>query len=192
MARRAADDLGGPSLPLAQTVGARLRARRRELARTLSDVAGEARVSVSHLSAIENGSSLPSLPTLARVAAALDLPLHELLRDADGVQAAARRRLEADRLGSAILSSGRHHLVVASLVAEARGQGACPVPTGGRDVFLYVLTGTVRALVDGLSYTLHAGDSLDAETPASVAYEVAEDDRAVMVWASARAGWETR
>lgn len=188
MARRAGDDLTVEAPALARAVGERLRARRRELGRTLSEVAGEAGVSVSYLSSIENGNNLPSLPILVRVTAAIGLSLNELLREVGGGQAVARGRLRTDRPGRATLSSGRHQLVVASLVADAGRRGACPVPTGGTDVFLYVLAGSVAAIVDGVSYTLRAGDSLDAETPRSVAYEVAGEEQAVMVWAAAAVG----
>lgn len=188
MARRAGDDLALEAPALARAIGKRLRARRRELGRTLSEVAAGADVSVSYLSSIENGNNLPSIPTLVRVTGALELSLNELLREVGGGHAVARGRLRPERPGRATLSSGRHQLVVSSLVADAGRNGPCPVPTGGTDVFLYVLSGSVTATVDGVAYTLRAGDSLDAETPRSVTYEVAGGERAVMVWASAAAG----
>lgn len=187
MARRPSHDLAPD---LARAVGERLRERRHQLSRTLAEVAQPAGVSVSYLSAIEKGSSLPSLPTLARVTAALGLPLSELLRQVGGDRAVAhRRRLLPDRPGSRRLSSGRHGLVVSSLVAPASRRGGPPVPVAAADVFVYVLAGSVSTTVDGVSYTLHAGDSLDAEAPGAVTYEVVGDGPAVMVWAAAASGW---
>jgi transcriptional regulator with XRE-family HTH domain len=187
VARRTGDDLAVEVTALARTVGERLRARRRELARTLSEVAGEAGVSVSYLSAVETGRSLPSLPTLVRVASALGISLNELLRETGGGQAVARSRLRLDRAGHARLSSGRHHLEVVSLVAAPGRRDRCPLPTGKRDVFVYLLSGSVTLTIDGARCTLHAGDSLDAETPQSVSYEVEGEEQAAMIWATADA-----
>ncbi len=189
MARRAGHDLAPPAPVLARAVGERLRARRRELACTLAEVAGRAGVSVSYLSAIEKGRHLPSIPTLVRVAAALEVTMSELLRQVGGSRTPAHRsRLRRDRPGRTTLSSGRHRLTVASLVAASGRRGGAPVPVAGADVFVYVLSGTVAATVDGVSHTLHAGDSLDAEGPGSVAYEVVGAEPAVMVWAAAARG----
>ena len=79
-----------PARSLAARVGARLRKRRSELGRTLAEVAGEADVSVSYLSAVEHGGSVPSLPVLARITHALDVPIADVLRGEDEMRLKAR------------------------------------------------------------------------------------------------------
>ena len=92
MARAAGDDLTSATPHLAQRVGGRIRARRTSLGQTLTQTAKAAEVSVSHLSSIETGANLPSLPILARVAAALGLTLNEVLRlIAQGATSASAR-----------------------------------------------------------------------------------------------------
>lgn len=120
---------------LAARVGERLRARRTELSRTLSDVAGDASVSVSYLSAVEHGASVPSLPVLARIVHALGLPLAEVLRD-EGQNRVRRDRLSADEDGARWVSHPDLQLDVAFLHARPGDRGACPVPVAGEDVFV--------------------------------------------------------
>ena len=81
MVRDPGDDLMEPGADLARRVGLRLRQRRTDRGHTLSETAKQASVSVSYLSAIENGNNLPSLPILARLVGALGLSLNELLHD---------------------------------------------------------------------------------------------------------------
>ena len=66
MVRQPSDHLADPSSLLLR-MGSRLRARRRELGRTLAEVAGPADVSVSYLSAVEKGTNQPSLQVLVRI-----------------------------------------------------------------------------------------------------------------------------
>ena len=115
---------------LAARVGERLRTRRTELGRTLSDVAGDADVSVSYLSAVEHGASVPSLAVLARVVHALGLPLAEVLRE-EGQNRVRRDRLTLDGSGSRWVSHEDLQLDVAFLAAQPGERGDCPVPVAG-------------------------------------------------------------
>ena len=90
---------------LGSRLGARLKERRRDLGRTLADVAGAADVSSGYLSAIENGGSVPSLPVLARLAHALELSLAEILR-ASASERLARGHLSNGRGTRQLAASG--------------------------------------------------------------------------------------
>jgi len=57
-----------------------VRARRKEVGLTMIQVAETAGISKGMLSKIENGQASPSLTTLARLAAALDMPVTSLFR----------------------------------------------------------------------------------------------------------------
>jgi transcriptional regulator with XRE-family HTH domain len=167
---------------LAARVGERLRARRADLGRTLSAVAGEAGVSVSYLSAVEHGASVPSLPVLARVVHALGLPLAEVLRD-EGQNRVRRDRLAIADAGARWVSHEDLQLDVAFLVARPGEGGDCPVPVAGEDVFVYVHAGALRVTVDGEEHLLRAGDALDAFEPGAVSW-AAEDGPVAGVWAA--------
>ncbi|TLQ01422.1 helix-turn-helix transcriptional regulator [Nesterenkonia salmonea] len=65
---------------LGARIGEAIRRRRKDARLTLTRVARRADISVSHLSNIENGLSIASLPLLAKVAAALNTSLAERTR----------------------------------------------------------------------------------------------------------------
>jgi transcriptional regulator with XRE-family HTH domain len=62
-------------------VGAQIRRRRRERARTLAQVAEATGLNVGYLSQVENDKASPSLETLAALADALDVPIAWFLLD---------------------------------------------------------------------------------------------------------------
>ena len=66
---------------LRELIGGALRRRRREHGRTLTDVAGQAGVSMQHLSDVERGRKDASSEILASVADALEVPLSRILRE---------------------------------------------------------------------------------------------------------------
>lgn len=151
---------------LAARIGAAIRQRRRAAGMTLTTTSRIADISVSHLSNIENGQTLASLPVLAKVATALKTSLAELTRDED------RLVIEAARVPSAPgeptrLSHPTLQLDVAAAVYPDGAVAPCPLPLPDRDLFVYVLAGAVDAEVDGAHYRLGTGDALDARQPLS-------------------------
>jgi transcriptional regulator with XRE-family HTH domain len=65
------------------TLGEYIRRLRRQANRNLHSVSEETRISYSHLSRIENDSTVPSADTVARIATALDGDLKMMLEMAD-------------------------------------------------------------------------------------------------------------
>ena len=167
---------------LGASVGERLRERRRALGLTLKEAAHEAGISTSYLSSIEIGRSVPSLPILARVVGVLGLSLHEVLRDV-GRTVVRTGRLETGEPGVRVASHEDLLLEVAFVVSEAGEAGACPVPTSGHEVFVYVLEGALEVTVDGDPYELQAGDSLDVDSPKRLEYRPS-GARTAAVWAA--------
>lgn len=174
---------------LAERVGRRLRGRRKAAGRTLADVAAAASVSVSYLSAVENGTNQPSLPVLARIVHALDLTIADVLR-AEG-QNRMRRGAVGDELGEATLSHPGLQLSVVSVTSDPDEVGECPVPSGADDVFVYVLAGGLAVTVDGASYELRTGDSLDARAPRSIAWRATGSPLTTAIWTSTRTHADT-
>jgi transcriptional regulator with XRE-family HTH domain len=166
---------------LAGRVGARLRKRRTETGRTLAEVAAASEVSVSYLSAVEHGGSVPSLPVLARVTHALGVTIAEVLRDEDEVRLRPSR-LDPDEPGARVVSHPDLQLEVAFLVAQAGDAGPCPLDVPGGDVFVYLRSGHLEITVDGASWELRSGDALDAAAPEAIAWRALEPSSAV--WAA--------
>lgn len=86
---------------LRMIVGDVLRRIRLEQGRTLSDVAGEASVSMPYLSELERGRKEASSEILAAICAALDIDLSDLLAEArrDLVQGPPAPVIKLDRSG---------------------------------------------------------------------------------------------
>lgn len=188
MAGRSADHLKREESgdALAQRLGARLRGRRLALGRTLADVAGEAELSVSYLSAVETGANMPSLPVLARLVHALRLTLHELLREADRLQVRSGD-IRPDGPGAQDLDHPDLRLRVASLLSEPGDLGEAPVPVSGCTVFVFVERGTLAVEVDGTPYALGAGDALDAADVGAIRWESLGETATLSVWGASRA-----
>jgi transcriptional regulator with XRE-family HTH domain len=167
---------------LGASVGERLRERRRALGLTLRETAREAGISTSYLSSIEIGNSVPSLTILARVVGVLGLSLNEVLRNV-GRTVLRTGRLEEREPGVAVASHEDLLLEVAFVVSGDVGSGACPVPTTGHEVFVYVLEGALEVAVDGEAYELQAGDSLDVDSPERLEYR-SRAAHTVAVWAA--------
>lgn len=165
---------------LAARVGQRLRQRRKALGRTLADVAGSAGVSLSYLSAVENGTNQASLPVLARIVHALNLTIADVLH-AEGQNRIRPGTLGDDR-GETTLSHPTLQLSVVSVTSDVDDEGACPVPCGTHDVFVYVLAGGLALIVDGDQYELRTGDSLDARAPGSITWRATGSPVTTAIW----------
>jgi transcriptional regulator with XRE-family HTH domain len=184
VAGQPADHLSDSSAPaddLARRLGARVRERRLSQGRTLSDVAQEAGVSVSYLSAIELGTNVPSLPILARLVHALRLTLHELLK---GEQRLHVRDGTVDHsdVGKHELHHPAMRLRVASVVTEPGQSGDAPLPLGNAAVFVFIERGALLVEVDGAPYALGQGDALDAVEVTDMRWQTLGELPAVSLW----------
>lgn len=65
--------------PVTKSLGSRIRELRIQKALTQRDLAQRSGLLGSHISRIENGQRIPSLPTLYRLARALRVPFHSLI-----------------------------------------------------------------------------------------------------------------
>lgn len=86
-----------------QMVGEVLRTRRTARGQTLRDVSGRARVSLGYISEVERGQKEASSELLAALAAALEVPLSEVLRDVANLLEV--HEVSADQIGTAELVS---------------------------------------------------------------------------------------
>ena len=170
---------------LARRLGLRLRARRTDLGRTLAETANQADLSVSYLSAIENGNNLPSLPILARLVNALGLSLNELLLDV-GESDVAKGSIDPSRRGTASLSQSGMQLTVVAVSGKPGASSSAPVELADAEVFVHLRTGELEITIDGSVFALREGDSLDTEAAGEITYRTLGEAPSLSIWAAAK------
>jgi transcriptional regulator with XRE-family HTH domain len=151
-----------------ESLGARLRARRKAIGKTMQQVAEEANLTIGFISQIERGISSPSLASLYNVAKALDASVDMFVS-----QAPARSHSVVTHAGERptfkVDGTSRYYEFLERGFADAK-LNAClsHVPPGhasemmsheGED-FVYLVSGTMLYEVDGVQYDLKAGDTL--------------------------------
>lgn len=145
-----------------QEVGARLAERRRELARSLRQVAADAEVSTSHLSDIESGVCRVSLPVLLRIVRALDLTITELLPQIGGHRVSRDSVSDMSDGEDKVLSHNDLDLSISLIHLNGHADHQFDNPERA-DVLIYVLGGSVVCDSDGTVVALEEGDALDTE-----------------------------
>ena len=154
----------------AQSLGARLRHRRKLLGLTLSAVAKSAGCSESMISKIETDSVSPSLTMLRRVATALDTNVAKLFAEAASEGIVSRRgerpRIDTDSLrrGDAIslerlIPYQEGTLLQANIHIIGPGGQSDGLITHIGEEMGYLLEGALELTVDGRQYLLNPGDS---------------------------------
>jgi transcriptional regulator with XRE-family HTH domain len=173
-------------------VGVRIREMRRTRGLALVRLAESAAISRSALSQIEVGRTDPSLQTLRRLAASLQIPLAALFETQGTVEQRVVRAHERK-----ILSIPRNRLRYELLTPTLKNKRVeflrveFDVDRGGRpelyahdgQEYGFVIHGRVEVCLDGTVYRLNHGDSIffSARIPHFV--RNAGRRRAVMVWA---------
>lgn len=154
------------------SIGSQVRQLRRELGITANELAGEAGLSASALSKIENGQISPSLTTLRSLARALNVPISALFsefeerRDCSYVAAGQGMRIE--RRGT---RAGHEYYLLGDAISGPvsvepylirLAQGSQPYTSFRHEglEFIYMLTGRVKYRHGDRSFTLNPGDSL--------------------------------
>jgi transcriptional regulator with XRE-family HTH domain len=144
-------------------IGPRLRRLRRDKGMTVEALAAAARLNKGFLSRLERGAKQPSIDTVLRLAAALDVPVGQLFGEQtseDTVRisrAAGRSRSdEAGGFGFELLTpKGR---LLEAFLFEAGPEFADNGKHHEGEEMFFVLTGTVEMRTPDRSYVLEAGD----------------------------------
>jgi len=157
---------------LAAVIGARTRERRMDRGLSLAGLARRAGLSKAVVSKVENAQGAANLQTLARLAAALEVPVTSLFQGLDEERDALFTRAgtgpELVRPGTA---SGHRYQLLGSMRGPAKRMEPMLVTlTSRREVFplyqhpgtelLYVLEGVVDYSYAGAVYHLEPGDAL--------------------------------
>ncbi|MEM7696237.1 MAG: cupin domain-containing protein [Pseudomonadota bacterium] len=150
--------------PLA--LGKALRARRKELRRSMQSVADDAGLSVGFISQVERGLTAPSLGSLASIASALNCPVSAFLdqpgRATPLTRGKGRQRYTVpgaqkgyERISTSFEGSRLHSVIV----HEPPGHRAEPISHQGEEM-LFVLRGAITVELDGTVAVLTEGDSI--------------------------------
>jgi transcriptional regulator with XRE-family HTH domain len=148
-------------------LGKRIQDLRRKRGLTIGELAARVHVTSGFISQLEHGKTDPSLQTLQRVAAALQVPLSYLLLDDERKPQVVRQRerhvihLGDGGLQASILSPLPARNLELVLLELPSGKGAWTKMRfhDGQECHL-VLKGMVRAYYGEDSYLLHEGDSI--------------------------------
>jgi transcriptional regulator with XRE-family HTH domain len=160
---------------LGAIIARRAREYRKHLGLTVSQLAENAGVSKGMLSKIENGLSSPSLATLARLAAALSVPVTAFFRgleeEREALYVKAGQGLDIVREGTRTghryqmlgSSRGQHRRVEPVLVTLLERSEVFPLFQHPGTEFLYMLTGVMEYGYGSRRYTLEPGDALELD-----------------------------
>jgi transcriptional regulator with XRE-family HTH domain len=152
------------SAPLA--LGRRIRKRRQLMSMTLQDLSNGCGVSVSYLSQIERDNAVPTLGTLAEIAAALDVSIDHFIatpRQADSVTRADTRP-QFSISGTSIIYEQvgaefpGHELTSFVLNVPPEYQSETVQHSG--EELIFVLEGEILQVVNGQQFLLRTGDSM--------------------------------
>lgn len=154
-------------------IGQAIRAERHRQGRTLADVAEKTGLTVSLLSQIELGKTVPSLMSLRLIAKGLNISMFSLLSYLEADSRVVRRdeRKTFDRPGFAarfeLLAPDVSGYMEPVMMTLEPGNSSCEEPLCHQgDEWIMVVEGEIQAELNGTHYTLEEGDTLylDAST----------------------------
>ncbi|MGI8527293.1 MAG: helix-turn-helix domain-containing protein [Pseudolabrys sp.] len=162
--------MGNPTI--SELIGARIRRARLANSLTLAVTAQRAGLSEAFLSRVERGEAQSSIANLVQICAVLGLGLQDLLAQSaqpDKTRVSVYRTADTAR-HTELESTGYHwhrvaggaprdRMEVVHLVFPRRNRMPVMVSHPGQE-HCYVLSGTIRFLVDDETHLLHAGDSI--------------------------------
>ena len=155
-------------------LGEHVRRLRLERGLTLEEVSATSGCSVGSLSQLERGKGNPAFFTLAKIAHALDVPVARLLHIEKAVQPVVRRG-EGRRLNPHPTDHRGADLRAADARPRPRTRGGpirapaglstekTPFVHGGEESGI-ILRGVQEVNVNGVLYTLHAGDAISFQS----------------------------
>jgi XRE family transcriptional regulator, regulator of sulfur utilization len=156
-------------------VGRRVRSLREGMGLSLRDLSARCGVSAPMLSQVERGETSPTLQVAERIAAGLDLSLSQLLRLDEAppvafVRQGSARRLERGGHAWEHLTPelpGQRAAVARHRLEPGAATGDDPLHEPGSREFALVEQGPLTLHLDGVEYTLVAGDAVtfDADLP---------------------------
>ena len=183
------------STSAALEIGPRLKAARKTVGMSLRALAERTGFSASFLSQVELGHCSPSLASLEKIAAALDLALVDLLSDPPRVQSPVFRRSERESVRSAWSRATAESLlplqmdqdITSMLITiDAGGRTGTIARRRGSKEFAYCVRGRVALAMGDGQHILEAGDCVLLTGTQTASWENVGKGRAEVLLVGAR------
>jgi transcriptional regulator with XRE-family HTH domain len=150
---------------ISDSLGYRVRARRKALGLSLRSLAARTSVSASFLSQVERGIASPSIQTLTAVSRALEVPIyHFLLESPDPVVKRGRRRrliMPGTSVDYELLCPDVHRSMEVSLGRlELEAASSDDPMAHATEEFMLVLEGVMEIEIGPRRYVLEPGDAI--------------------------------
>ena len=149
-----------------ETLGSRLRRRRRELGLTLQQVGDGAKLSVGFISQVERDLTSPSLSSLAAISRVLQAHISEFFAIPGGASLTTRARTrghysldERNADYERVTANFPGHVLNGVIVHDPPGYRSEPIRHEGEE-FFFVLSGSITVELDGKATILNTGDSI--------------------------------
>lgn len=178
-------------------LGDKLREVRNAKQLSLQALSERSTVSAAAIHRIEQGNMMPTITTLAKIAAALNRPVSYFINEQDTGSPVVLTR--ADERGPLFTSKhgidlrsltgpyGQFVLAGAMATISARADSGPELMTHPGEELIHLLEGRLRVTVAGEQYTLEPGDSLHFRTDRPHSWENPDRRRAMAVWMALRA-----
>jgi transcriptional regulator with XRE-family HTH domain len=148
-------------------IGERIRSRRKEMGLSLRELGARAKLTAGFLSQVENDRVAPSLSSLQRIAAALDVPMFRFL---DGAQPASPVIRVNERTAFFLRGWNTSYDLLTAPTLRAFMSVLIHLQPGTRvtaeklvrptEEWMLVLEGQLEVQLDDGTYTLYPGDTL--------------------------------
>jgi transcriptional regulator with XRE-family HTH domain len=165
-----------------------LRKRRRLLGLTLRQLCDRAGLSVGYLSQVENDKAVPTLGTLAQIAAALDVGLDYFVAQPEPADALSRAEnrprfsLPGSPVAYEALGSDYPGSELSSYILHIPPGYFSETVTHDGEEIVVILDGEIEQTLGGEVITLHSGDSLHYSGNTPHAYANRSDGPARLIW----------
>jgi transcriptional regulator with XRE-family HTH domain len=148
-------------------LGERIRERRQAMGLSLRDLAAQAGVTASFLSQVERGATSPSIDSLRRISAALNVPVFHFLVEPEVESPLVRReqRIRLTMPGSQVafqLLSPKLNRKMGAFLTEREPGDQTPIVRFGQQTeeFIYVLQGQLEVRLGDEAFLLMPDDAI--------------------------------
>lgn len=183
------------------TVGAQVRALRKDKKLTLTQLADAAGLSPAIVSQIERGLANPSFTTLAQLAHALDMPVGRFFLGHDESKSPVVRKSDRRNLigvsresqgesAYELLTPDLNGALEAHWVVSPPGHDTSDTPfRHGGEEFGIILSGKKDVYLDGECHTLEAGDSITFDSTVPHWFTNHYEETCVAIWVNTPPTW---
>jgi len=184
------DEMSENSAIEGESLGARLRTRRKAIGKTMQQVADEANLTIGFISQIERGISSPSLASLYNVAKALDASVDMFVTTAPArthpvvTHAGQRQTFRVD--GTAryyeFLERGFSDAKLNACLSHVPPGHASEMMSHEGEEFVYLVAGHMLYEIDGVEYDVAAGGTLHFDSRRPHRGKNIGTDTAIELW----------